>query len=496
MLTTEASFFQKLADNSPLFIGMCDMTFTPFYLNDAGRRLIGLEGLKHFRETPVKECFFPEDQNFILNEFFPRVLRFGRADTEIRFRHFKTGEAIWMTYDVFTLLDESGTAVGLATVSRDIRERKRTEEMLREADRRKDEFLAMLAHELRNPLAPIRTGLDLLQSGVDGPKAAKLLSTMARQVDHLVRLVDDLLDVSRFSRGLIELRKERIDLAEVVNDSIAASQSLIAAHGHVLTVSLAPEPLPLDGDPTRLAQVVTNLLNNAAKFTSPGGRIEVSTRLRDGEAELSVRDNGVGIQADKLACVFDLFTQIDGIHDPNGGLGIGLAMVRGLVEMHGGRVEAHSAGLGQGSEFTVRLPLAEGGSPDRGDRIEAQAPAGAMRRILVVDDARDIADVLVMLLETLDADVRVAYDGKSAIDIVKAFKPDIVFLDIGMPVMDGCETARQIRRLPEGKDILLVALTGWGQEQDRLRTSEAGFDKHFVKPVSFEQVQALLAERR
>jgi CheY-like chemotaxis protein len=355
----------------------------------------------------------------------------------------------------------------------------------------------MLAHELRNPLAPIRTGLDLLRSGVEGAKAVKLRDTMARQVDHLVRLVDDLLEVSRFSRGLIELRKERIDLAQVVNEAIAASQDLIAAHGHVLSVSLAPEPLPLDADPTRLAQVVTNLLNNAVKFTSPGGRIEVSARPQDGEAVLSVRDNGAGIPADKLTSVFDLFTQLDSARDrSNGGLGIGLAMVRGLVDMHGGRVDAHSKGLGQGSEFTVRLPLAAAGAAEQSDGVEARAPAGARRRMLVVDDNRDIADVLVMLLETLDADVRVAYDGGSALGIVAAFRPDIVFLDIGMPVMDGCETARRIRQRPEGRDILLVALTGWGQEQDRRRTREAGFDKHLVKPVSVEQVQALLAERR
>ncbi|MCW2275083.1 response regulator [Rhodoblastus acidophilus] len=624
----DTSFFRLLADNSPLFIGMCDMNLRPFYGNDAGRRLVGIDNLQHFSETPVTAFFFPEDQDFILNEFFPQVFKEGRAETEIRFRHFKTGEAIWMIYDVFVLKDESGKAVGLATLSRDITERKnaeqrekrraselqaildtaplgvsialdpsgeriegnraleemfgvafkgefskrgakpaayrlfrdgrelptpelpmqralrgetvegqvldvvradglaltafakatslrddkgqicgavgafldvtrlkQAEDALREADRRKDEFIAMLAHELRNPLAPLKTGLALLRSGVDRAKAARLHDTMARQVDHLVRLVDDLLEVARFSRGLIELRRESIDLAQVVDDAVAASQPLMAERQNALTRSLAPEPLPLDADPTRLAQVLTNLLNNAAKFTPSGGRIEIATRREAGDAVVSVRDNGAGIPSEKLGCIFELFTQLDsGDASHGGGLGIGLAMVRKLVEMHGGRVEVFSEGLGRGSEFIVRLPLAQTNAP----RVEptASAPAHvARRRILVVDDSRDIADVLVMLLETLDEDVRVAYDGQSALELVAAFKPEIVFLDIGMPEMDGYETARRIRQLPEGKRMFLIALTGWGQEQDRRRTREAGFDEHLVKPVNFEQVQALLAER-
>jgi signal transduction histidine kinase len=384
----------------------------------------------------------------------------------------------------------------VVTPLNEIQSLKAAEEALRDADRRKDEFLAMLAHELRNPLGPIRNGVEILRSGVDAAKATRVHDIMARQVDHLVRLVDDLFEVSRFTQGLIELRKGRIDLAEVVRDAVAATQSLIAQHGHLLTVSLASEPLPLEADPTRLAQVVTNLIDNAAKFTRPGGRIEISARREDYEAVVSVQDNGAGIPADKLKCIFDLFMQVDsGLDHPTGGLGIGLALVRNLVEMHGGFVEAHSAGVGQGSEFVVRLPLAIA--------TDATAPAAAaitvaapdvVRRVLVVDDTEDVADALAMLLKTMNAEVRVAYGGRSALENAAAFKPEVVFVDIGMPDMDGYETARRLRQLPDGGGVLLVALTGWGQEEHRRRSREAGFDKHLIKPVSFDSVQALLEE--
>jgi PAS domain S-box-containing protein len=492
MIPSDPAFFKSLADNSPLFIGMCDMNYIPFYVNDAGRNLVGLEDFDHFAQTKVKDFFFPDDQHFIMNEFFPRVLKEGRAETEIRFRHFRTGEAIWMTYDVFFLSDESGKAVGLATVSRDITERKRAEEALREAGRRKDEFLAVLAHELRNPLAPIRSGLEILRTGADGAHAARLREIMARQVDHLVRLVDDLLEVSRISRGLIELRRERVDLIQLVRDAVAASQPLIARFGHRLAVSAPSEPLPLDADPTRLAQVLTNLLDNATKFTHAGGQIEISARREKNEAVLSVQDNGAGISADKLKCVFELFMQLDTSRDRStSGLGIGLALARSLVEMHGGLIEARSEGLGRGSELIVRLPLAEAVAAAAVEEAldEAAAPA---RRVLVVDDQRDVADMLAMLLETLNADVRVAYDGPTALEIVPEFKPDVVFLDIGMPRMDGYETARRLRQLPDGRNVLLVALSGWGREEDRHRALQTGFDEHLVKPVKLNALQALV----
>jgi PAS domain S-box-containing protein len=375
---------------------------------------------------------------------------------------------------------------------------KRAEEALREADHRKDEFLAMLAHELRNPLGPIRNGLDILRMGVDGAKTARVQEMMARQVDQLVRLVDDLLETSRVSRGRIELRLELVDLSQIVNEAVFASQSPLADLRHQVIVSLPSERLPLKADPTRLAQVVTNLLNNAAKFTEPGGRIEISARREDREAVVSVKDSGIGIPPDKLRWIFDLFTQVDSRADHSrSGLGIGLALVRSLVEMHGGRVEAHSEGLGRGSEFVVRLPLAEPSIA----RVPESAAIGAAapespRRVLVVDDNLDVADALAMLLKTMDADVRVAYGGRSALEIAADFRPEVVLLDLGMPEVDGYETARHLRHLPDGAGFLLVALTGWGEDKDFRRTQEAGFDRHLVKPVRADVMQALLAERR
>jgi PAS domain S-box-containing protein len=408
------------------------------------------------------------------------------------------GEVRWIYNKAQPYFDERGELLRYVGATLDITERKRSEEALREADRRKDEFLAMLAHELRNPLQPIKSGLDILRLGVDNVKAGQVRAMMARQVDHLVRLVDDLLEVSRVSRGRIELRKERIHLGQVVNDAVAASQSLMAEKEHRLTVSLAPEPLPLDADPTRLAQVVINLLNNAAKFTDPGGQIEISTRREGSEAVVSVRDNGAGIPGEQLTCVFELFTQLDnGVNQSRGGLGIGLALVRSLVTMHGGRVEARSKGAGHGSEFVVRLPVAAPSTAELPkEPATSAAEKGPAQRIVVVDDNWVIVDAFVMMLETMDTDVRVAYDGKSALETIAAFEPEVVFMDIGMPVMDGNETARRIRQLPHAENIFLVALTGWGREQDRHRSREAGFDKHLVKPVDFDEVQALLTDLR
>jgi signal transduction histidine kinase len=380
----------------------------------------------------------------------------------------------------------------------DITERRAAENALRDADRRKDVFLAILAHELRNPLASISAGLQLLRrEGVDRAKAARVRDIMTRQVSHLVRLVDDLLEVSRISQERIELRKERIDLVQVLNEAVTASEHYIADLGHHLTVSLPYESLPVEADPTRLAQVLVNLLDNAAKFTKPGGRIEVLARREDREAEVCVRDSGVGIPADELKRVFDLFTQVEsGLNRSQGGLGIGLALARSLVEMHGGRLEARSEGVDRGSQFIIRLPLADPGVADHPGAAAEVAAAGSAQRIMVVDDDRDVADSFVMLLESFGADVRGVYDGRSALEVFAAFKPELVFLDLGMPQMDGCEIARRIRQLPESQSVRLVAMTGWGQEADRHRTQEAGFDTHLVKPVEFSQVQALVTQQR
>ncbi len=369
---------------------------------------------------------------------------------------------------------------------------------LRQADRLKDEFLAMLAHELRNPLAPVRNALQIMRQ----PRATTVMLQQAqdmaeRQVQHMARLLDDLLDVSRISRGKIELHKEVLDMTTAVNRSVEAVRLLFEERQHQLTVSLPPQSLRVEADPTRLEQVLTNLLNNAAKYTDAGGKVWLTVERDGSEVVLRVRDTGIGIAADMLPKIFDLFVQAERRLDRSqGGIGIGLTLVQRLVELHGGSVTAHSAGPGQGSEFVVRLPAAPeaatAAGPDAGTTAAFSSLALA-HRVLVVDDNTDAADSLGLLLELLGQKVRVAHDGPTALLIAQAFRPEVVFLDIGMPGMDGYEVARRLRRQPECKSSLLVALTGWGQDADRRRSAEAGFDHHLVKPAEPALLEKLLA---
>ena len=357
-LEQERQKFVSLADNSMEFIGMCDMNFTPFYVNEAGMRLVGLDNLAQSIRTPVQEFFFPEDQCFIVDEFFPRVLREGHADVEIRFRHFKSGAAIWMHYNVFFIKDSAGKPVGLATVSRDISMSKQAKAALQDADQRKDEFLAMLAHELRNPLAPIRNAVEIQKiANTDPARITWCTDIIDRQIKHLTGLVDDLLDVSRISRGLIELKKETLEIRDFIQPAVETNQPLIDARRQEFSMTLPPEPLWVEGDRIRLAQIVSNLINNAAKYTQEGGLSGLSVELSEDEVCIRVTDNGCGIDPADLSNLFDLFYQVDrNLDRSQGGLGIGLSLVRSLVEMHGGDVQAFSAGRGQGSEFVVRLP--------------------------------------------------------------------------------------------------------------------------------------------
>ncbi len=364
----------------------------------------------------------------------------------------------------------------------------------KETDRRKDEFLATLAHELRTPLAPIRNSVHILRmAGGDRGVAERVYEMMERQVNHMVRLVDDLMEVSRITRGKIDLRKELVELAGVVHSAVETSKPLIEAARHQLAVTLPDEPLILDADPVRLAQVLANLLNNAAKYTPEGGRIWLTARRTGSNVEVSVRDSGTGIPAEVLPKVFDLFMQVERTYSrAQGGLGIGLTLVRSLVSLHGGSVEARSAGPGRGSEFLVRLPLAPGRFAAH-DRRDARPSAVAPRRILVVDDNRDAADSLGMLLKLLGADVCTANDGPAALEAFRTYRPSVMLLDIGLPEMDGYEVARRTRQQPEGGDVTLIALTGWGQEEDRRRSREAGIDHHLVKPVDLGVLEKLLA---
>jgi signal transduction histidine kinase len=374
-----------------------------------------------------------------------------------------------------------------------LEERERSAEALRSADQRKNEFLATLGHELRNPLAPLVTGLQLLHmTGSAGPEFARTMAVMERQVAHLVRLVDDLLEVSRITRGVIAVRREPLDLLAVLRSAVETTQPLFDAARHELVVDLPSAPLIVSGDAVRLTQVFANLLTNAAKYTNPGGRITLAAQRGENLATIAVRDNGIGISPDDLSSVFDMFTQVSpASRRSQGGLGIGLTLVRSLVSMHGGSVEAHSAGPGTGSEFVVTLPLlAEATSSVMPQRQRELFPP---QKVLVVDDNRDAADTLGTLLGSLGTTVQVVYGGKAALAALETFDPDTVLLDLGMPEMDGYEVARRIRAEGSSEHPLLIALTGWGQDQDVEESRAAGFDHHLVKPPDIDKLRTLLA---
>jgi signal transduction histidine kinase len=363
-----------------------------------------------------------------------------------------------------------------------------------QADQRKDEFLATLAHELRNPLAPIRNAVNVLRLSGSSQPANQVWEMMDRQVNHMVRLVDDLMEVSRITRGKIELRKSTLDLAAVIAVAVEANRPLLEAAKHELTVTLPPQPLLVEGDAVRLAQVFSNLLNNAVKYTDAGGRISIVARREDDSAVVTVTDTGVGIPAAALPKVFDMFVQADARDSrAQTGLGIGLTLARSLAEMHGGSVTARSAGAGMGSEFVVRLPVAKGNAAGAQRKAAAVEELRGLPRVLVVDDNRDSADSLGALLQVLGAEVRIAHDGATALAALSAFHPVAIFLDLGMPGMNGYEVASHIRARPDVRGTMLIALTGWGQEKDRLQTAAAGFNHHLVKPADVGALQAVLA---
>jgi PAS domain S-box-containing protein len=392
-----------------------------------------------------------------------------------------------------------GRAVAVRGIFRDVTQRKRMEEELRETSRRKDEFLAMLAHELRNPLAPLRNALQIMRlARHDAVEVGQARDMMERQVQHLVRLIDDLMDVSRIARGKVQLRKERLDLTAIVQSAIEVSRPHIEAARHQFTVVLGSGPVYVQADGARLVQVVTNLLNNATKYTEPGGHIWLTLAREGADAIVRVRDTGIGIPAAMLPEVFGMFVQVSSsVGRSQGGLGIGLTLVQALVEMHGGSVEAHSAGSGQGSEFIVRLPVALEGraSADQELPVPEDRPSdrSSALRLLVVDDNRESANSLGLLMKLAGHDVRVAYDGPSALESARTFQPHVLLQDIKMPGMSGYEVARLVRAQPATRNVLLIALTGYGREEDRRRCLEAGFDHHLVKPVDLCALEKLLA---
>lgn len=494
--------FVALIQNSTDFIGMCDLQGAPFFINRAGLEMVGLDGIEQARKTPVGDFFFPEDQPRVTKEFLPSVREKGHGEMEVRFRHFKTAEARWMAYKVLTLTDADGRATGFATVSQDITERRRLADDLRklaadlsEADRRKDEFLATLSHEFRNLLAPMRNALQIVRLSPQPDAWDEARGLMDRQLAQLVRLVDDLLDVSRISQGKLELRREHMQLATAIGTAAQTSRPLIDRLGHELVITLPERPVYVNADPTRLTQVLSNLLNNSAKYMDRGGRIELSAAQRGSDAVVSVRDTGIGIAPEQLAHIFHMYSQVDSSRDrAQGGLGIGLTLVKRLVEMHGGAIEATSDGPGKGSEFVVRLPAVDGAMVRTGsanERAKPEVPKLSLR-ILVVDDNRDSAYSLTKLLRLMGHETRTAYDGQEGIDAAEEFRPDVTLLDIGLPGLNGFEACRRIREQPWGKNVTLIAVTGWGQAEDRRSSREAGFDHHMTKPVDPDELLKLL----
>ncbi len=432
-----------------------------------------------------------------------------------RIEHFETvrvtkdGRRLDISLTISPIHNPEGRVIGASKIARDITQRVRAErelreseerlraalEELRESDRKKDDFIAILAHELRNPLAPVRNGLQKMQLAARSPELDRTHAMMTRQLGHMVRMLDDLLDVSRVGRRKMELCRETLLLADVVASAVETARPAIEAGGHELHVTLPDGPVYLDADLTRLAQVFANLLSNSAKYTDRGGTIWLTASREGGDVVVSVRDTGVGIPPESLPRIFDMFSQVDRSSGrATGGLGIGLALVKGLTEMHGGTVTAASAGPGRGSEFIVRIPALPDTASDAQRAAAAEVPALRQRRILVVDDNRDSGESMAELLQLLGNEVAVAYDGLEAVERAAEFRPEVVLMDVGMPRLNGLDATARIRAEPWGRSMTVIALTGFGQATDRVHSKAAGCDGHLVKPVSLADLQKLLAE--
>jgi PAS domain S-box-containing protein len=464
-------------------------------LNEAMARMYGYEradDLTGARLSKLLSSHDPQAHAYLMKIIEARF-EFTDIESTERDRH---GQLRYFSSSMIPIVENDRLLRAWGT-RRDITDRKLAEEALKASERRKDEFLAVLAHELRNPLAPIRSGLEILRRcAMEDARAEQTLGMMNRQMDHMVRLVDDLLDMSRISRGKLELRQSVVALPEVLSNAVESVSGLIEARGHRLSVEVRTPEVLVYGDPDRLAQVFANLLSNAAKYTDREGRISVMLDVDGSRAFVRVSDTGIGIAAAEIGQVFDLFTQVNAHSDHvNGGLGIGLSLVRSLVDMHGGAVTAHSEGPGQGSTFTIELPTFTAERAEGTFRARAPTPLSTPPhlRILIVDDNQDAAVSLSMVLSLSGHDLETVFSGRDAVAAAGTFQPDVIFMDVGMPDIDGLEATRQIRSM-DGKRPVIVALTGWGQEHDRKRTREAGFDEHLVKPVSADVLEGMLAK--
>ncbi|HEV8577921.1 MAG TPA: PAS domain S-box protein [Thermoanaerobaculia bacterium] len=496
LLRESETRFRQLADAMPQIVWTARPDGYVDYFNERWYEYTGFPRGEYGQQS-WEPILHPDDVQRCADTYFGSIKAEKPYQIEYRFKDRRSGGYRWFLGRAVPVRDEQDHIIRWFGTCTDIDDTKRAEEMLKEADRRKNEFLATLAHELRNPLAPIRNAVQILL--VKGPPLPDLQwarQVIDRQVRQMARLLDDLLDVSRISHGMLDLRKERVELAAVVQSAVETSRPLIDGGGHELTVDLPAEPVYLDADPVRLAQIFSNLLTNAAKYTEAGGHIRLAGERRGEELVVSVKDDGVGIGAEMLPRIFDIFSQARRVLERSqGGLGIGLSLVRELARLHGGGIEAHSEGPGRGSEFIVRLPVvAEKGMPEAATRREADEPrVMSKRRLLIVDDLKDTADSLAMLLNMKGHDVHTAYDGEEAIAAAAKLRPEVVLLDIGMPKLNGYDACRHIREQSWGEGVFIVALTGWGQEDDRRATEEAGFDHHMVKPVDPAALLQLLA---
>jgi PAS domain S-box-containing protein len=493
--------FGRVVETSSDFIGICSLDMRSFFVNEAGRRMVGLDSMEDVRRTVVLDYFWPEERARIESEALPALMREGRWSGEVRFRHFKTGAPIPTMWNAFVIKGDAGAPIAWATVSPDLTALKKAEEALRaanahltEADRRKNEFLGILSHELRNPLAPIRNSIYVLDHlPADSAQATSARGIIQRQTAHLARIVDDLLDVTRISRGKIELDRKRIDLREVVLRR-CEDHRLMFEEGQVeLRHDFSGSPLWIDADATRISQVLGNLLQNAVKFTPAHGTVTVGVAARDGTAEISVRDTGMGMRPEDVERMFEPFAQAEqGLARTQGGLGLGLALVKGLVELHGGAVRARSDGPGRGSEFCVLLPLAPAPAV-RSAAPKVGVPAGG-RLVLLIEDNVDTCESLSVALGLIGHQVCTAHDGKTGIATAHELKPDVVLCDIGLPDIDGYEVARMLRWDETLGSTRLIALSGYARPEDKRRAKEAGFDAHISKPPELEELTEMLGK--
>lgn len=490
---------KAIADNATTALFILDENQKCVFMNPAAEQLTGFtfEEVRgrgetfhqvihhtHADGTPYPGSDCP------INRAFPT--RSQQKGEEIFFH--KDGHQYRVAFAASPIVDAEGEPSGTVVEVRDITERKKIEQTLKDADRRKDEFIATLAHELRNPLAPISNLLALMKQADYDPDVARAAhDTIERQLTKMVRLVDDLLDVSRITRNTIELRREPIELADALSDAVDTCRPLIEQSGHSLRVELPDEPIFLNADGARISQVLCNLINNACKFTPAGGDITVSARASDGDALIKVKDSGIGIPPEQLENIFDMFSQVGApVSDNQSGLGIGLALAKQLVKMHGGSIVAKSNADSPGSEFIVRLPRIETAAETAPKPAATRKPAPSGRRILVVDDNFDSAESMSTFLGVTGNNCRMAHSGQQALDMAEEFSPDVILLDIGLPGMDGYEVCRIIREQPWGEDICVIAMTGWGQPDDRQRSADAGFNAHLVKPVDITKLYELI----